>query len=67
MCRCLEVAGAPLWGTRCKCSHAEVSMVSERMLKGSMNRLWVCAMPGCSRSWTVDMGFESQDQLEGRI
>lgn len=67
MCNCLNEAGAPVWGSTCKCSHAEVSMRSERMFSGNMIRTWVCEMPNCSRTWDVNMGFSSQDQLEGRV
>lgn len=67
MCRCKEVKGAPIWGATCKCSHASVYMTGERMVSNSMVRSWECRQPNCSQTWEVNMGFESQDQLEGRI
>lgn len=67
MCNCLEVSGAPLWGSRCKCTHVKVRMMGERIIKGAMVRTWICDMPECYRSWDINMGFASQDQLEGRV
>lgn len=67
MCICKEEKGAPLWGTTCKCSHAEVAQISERFVNNAIERSWVCKQPGCDRAWVKTLKFDSQDQLEGRI
>jgi len=67
MCKCLESPGSPIWGATCKCTHARVRLMGERVVVGSIIRSWICDMPGCYRAWDVNMNFGSQAELEGRV